>query len=341
MTAQATTLPARWYTDAAVYERERAQIFARQWTFVGGAAQFATEGSYLARTIAGYPIVVVDDGGALRGFHNVCRHRGGPLVWEGADTCSSFVCRYHGWAYALDGTLRSARDFGDPDLCVEELSLRAIRVETWRGLVFANLDPDAPTLIDWLGGVAGECEAFSLEAFEAADHAVHRIESNWKVYAENYQEGYHLPLVHPGLNKQIDGRRYEVEVRGEYCVHRAPTRDGSATSGVWLWRWPGLAINLYPNGMSVESYLPSGPTATDVEYQFFFAPETPDDERTTAVASSTTILDEDRTICEAVQRNVASGLYQGGLLSPKHEAGVALVQSLVRRDLGEAADRRP
>jgi choline monooxygenase len=326
-------LPASWYCDADAWTRERTAIFAREWLFVGPAAQLEASGHHVAVTVAGYPLVVVNDGGTLRGFHNVCRHRGGPLVWEGTGAGPTFVCRYHGWAYGHDGRLRSARDFGDPHLCTDDLALHPVQVASWRGLVFANLDLTAAPLGDWLGGLVDECAHFPMESFVASTSSSHELAANWKVYAENYQEGYHIPLIHPGLHRQIDSRRYEVEVHDTYCVHRAPTRDGAATAGAWLWRFPGLALNLYPDGMCVESYAPSGPTTTRVDYRFFFAESAPDNERHDAVASSTTILEEDRVICEAVQRNLSSGLYQAGPLSPRHEAGVALVQSLVRRAL--------
>ncbi len=334
--ARATMLPASAYVDAAVYERERAAIFAREWTFVADPAQIASTGDYIATMIAGYPIVVNNDAGVLRAFQNVCRHRGGPLVYDGAGSCKTFVCRYHGWSYGLDGCLQTARDFGDDELRRDELSLHDVRVESWRGLVFVNLDRAAPPLIKWLGGFVDECAGYEMESFRAVRRSSHRIAANWKVYAENYQEGYHIPLVHPGLNRQIDARRYEVDVRDGYCVHTAPPRDGAVTSGTWLWRFPGLALNLYPNGMCLESYAPSGSAATQIDYVFFFAQGTPADEIEASVASSTKILDEDRVICEAVQRNYESGLYTGGLLSPKHEAGVAYVQELVLRALDSA-----
>lgn len=329
--ARSTMLPAASYVDLAIYERERAAIFAREWTFVADASQLASPGSYVATAIAGYPIVVVNDGGTLRGFQNVCRHRGGPLVWDGSGSCKAFVCRYHGWSYGLDGCLQAARDFGDEELHRDELSLSDVRVEAWRGLVFVNLDRTAPPLVDWLGGFVDECGDYTMESFRPVHRSSHQLAANWKVYAENYQEGYHIPLVHPGLNRQIDARRYEVDVRDGYCVHRAPPRDGAVTSGTWLWRFPGLALNLYPNGMCVETYAPTGFAATQIDYVFFFAEGTAADEIAASIASSTTILDEDRVICEAVQRNYASGLYAGGLLSPRHEDGVAYVQELVIR----------
>ncbi len=334
--AQRTMLSATDYTDAKVYAREREAIFARSWTCIADIGQLANSGDYLATSIAGYPIVVVKDGGTLRAFHNVCRHRGGPLMWDGAGQCSSFVCQYHGWTYSLNGSLRTARDFGDAGLRTQELSLVSARAEAWRGLVFASLDVATPPLTDWLGGLAGECADYPMESFKAMHRSSHLIAANWKVYAENYQEGYHIPLVHPGLNKQIDARQYRVDVCDGYSVHTAPTRDGSATSGAWLWRFPGLAVNLYPNGMCIETYAPDGPQTTRIDYAFFFADDTPEEEMTAAIRSSDTILDEDRIICEAVQRNYASGLYAGGFFSPTHEQGVAHVQQLVLQALAAA-----
>jgi choline monooxygenase len=331
--------PVSAYTDPDRYEAERGAVFARTWIAVGDASRLSDPGSYLAREIAGYPLVVVNDAGTLRGFHNICRHRAGPLVWPGEGTCRSLVCRYHGWAYALDGSLVSARDFrvepgdtrDDPRLC--DLALAPIGVASWRGLLFVTLDPTAPALTDWLGIIPERTAGFPMEEFVPVERSSHDIAANWKVYAENYQEGYHIPLVHPGLHRQVESSRYRVEVTGEVAEHIVPTRDGSVTAGAWLWRFPGLALNLYPSGMCLESFWPTGPTTTRVEYSFFFAPGTPVDEIEAAVEGSGTILEEDRTICEAVQRNLESGLAGLGPLSPKHEGGVELVRTLVEEAL--------
>ena len=327
--------PASVYGDPGRYEAERWAVFAKEWTAVGDAAQLGRPGDYLAVSVADFPLVVVNDSGELRGFHNICSHRAGPLVWPGAGTCRSLVCRYHGWAYGLDGVLRSARDFGDrpPD---GDLSLHPVAVDRWRGLIFVNPDPDPPGLLDWLGVVAEQSEGFPMEEFVATQRSSHELVANWKVYAENYQEGYHIPLVHPGLNRQVDASRYRVEVEGAAAVHSVPTRHGSVTDGAWMWRFPGLALNLYPSGMCLESFWPTGPTTTRVDYTFFFAPGTPDAEARASIESSVTILDEDRVICEAVQRNLSSGLARLGPLSPRHEQGVGLVHTLVERALGSA-----
>ena len=333
----ATAIPADWYVNADVYGRERAAIFARVWHCVGSVGQWAQSGDNLAVDIAGFPLVFVRDAGTVRGFHNVCRHRGGPLVWDGPGHGSSLVCRYHGWSYRLDGQLQSARDFGANPACTVGRDLVAVRTETWRGLVFATLDDSAEPLDRWLAGFDEACGDAPLETYELGPRRRHVVAANWKVYAENYMEGYHIPLVHPGLARQIDSRRYDVEVNGGTARHRAPTRDGAVTAGVWLWRFPGLALNLYPDGMCVETAVPDGPHATRIEYAFSFAPGTDPAVVDAAVTSSVAILDEDRVICEAVQRSMASGLYRGGLLSPRHERGVAAVQQLVRDALAAPA----
>jgi len=316
------------YLDPDRYEAERRAVFAREWTALGDPALLDRDGAYLAVWVAGFPLVVVNDGGILRGFSNICRHRAGPLVGEGSGSLRSFVCRYHGWAYGLDGTLLSARDFGT-EVAVADCSLVPVSVATWRGVLFVNPDPAAPALGSWLGALAEHTAPFAMETYAVSHRSSHEIDCNWKVYAENYQEGYHIPLVHPGLNRQIDASQYRVAVDGSVAIHSAPTRDGSVTDGAWLWRFPGLALNLYPSGMCLESYWPTGPATTRIGYTFSFAPDTPVSEQEAAVDSSLAILEEDRAICEAVQRNLASGAARPGILSPRHEVGVALVRDLV------------
>ncbi|MGD0883045.1 MAG: SRPBCC family protein [Acidimicrobiales bacterium] len=328
----AAGIAASAYIDPDRFEAERRTVFAREWIAVGDAGRLDAYGSYLATAVAGYPIVVLNDAGRLRAFHNVCRHRSGPLVWDGEGVCRSLVCRYHGWSYNLQGELLSARDFG-ADVPAGDFSLAGASVDAWRGLLFVNPDGEAPPLSDWLGAVVARCAPFDMENLVVFHRSGHDLAANWKVYAENYQEGYHIPLVHPGLHRQIDSSRYKVELAGPVAFHSAPARDGSITSGAWLWRFPGFALNLYHQGMSLESYWPTGPTSTRVEYTFFAAPGVPDDEARATVENSERVLDEDRVICEAVQRNLASGLSRAPVLSPRHEDGVALVHQLVERAL--------
>ena len=331
------TLPASWYHDPAVYERERHAIFAREWLYVGHDRGLRRPGDYLAADVCGWQLlVVVDREGALRAFHNVCRHRAGPLVEDSSGNAALLVCRYHGWVYDLDGGLRTARDFGE-ELDGTEFGLRVVRVDRWRGLVFVNLDSGAEPLLDALGDFTAECAGFPMEELEFTSEVSHELAANWKTYADNYMEGYHIPLVHPRLNREIDARQYRVDIRDRYAVHSAPARGGSPTTGKWLWRFPNLALNLYPDGMNVERFVPLGPTRTRIVYHYFFGGGREDKE---SVDMSMLLLEEDAEICEAVQRNLESGVYDSGRLSPRHERGVARLQELVRMALEGAAPSR-
>jgi choline monooxygenase len=338
-------LPASWYSDPEVYAHERTAVFGAAWLCVARAAQLSRPGHYVATTIAGWPIlVVVADDGQLRAFHNVCRHRAGPLAWDGDGHAASLVCRYHGWVYDLGGRLKRARDFGGSrgaggsggagGSCGPGVRLTEVRVEAWRGLVFVNLSSTGPSLLTDFGDFAGECAGFPIEDFVFSHEVVHDLPVNWKTYADNYLEGYHIPLVHPALAREIDAHRYRVDVGDRWCRHSAPARDGSMVAGRWLWRWPNLALNLYPDGMNVERFLPVGPRRTQVVYQYFFREGADHASMEDSTRLSAELMDEDRAICEAVQRNLESGAYDCGELSPKHEQGVAAFQQLVRQALG-------
>jgi choline monooxygenase len=332
----ATTLPASLYRDPAVYERERTAIFGHEWLVFARAEQLAAPGACVAATVAGYPIVVVADrDGALQGFHNVCRHRAGPLVDDGEGRASGFVCRYHGWSYDTAGRLIKAREFETDEshtLDPDAFSLFPVRVAVWRNLVFVNLDIDAPALDTDLAAFFAEAEPFPIESFRFGGEVVHDLECNWKTYVDNYLEGYHIPFVHPELNREIDARRYEVHVGDRYCRHSAPTRDGAVNAGRWLFRWPNVALNLYPEAMVVERMQPTGRRSTRIVYHYFFA-DLDDPANDEVVRISKAVVEEDRAIVEAVQRNLDAGVYDRGLLSPRHEAGVRQFQALVRAAL--------
>lgn len=334
----AATLPATHYRDPSGYERERRRIFARSWQLIGHEAQLAGPGQWLAVTIAGYPVIAVRGEDRIRAFHNVCRHRAGPLAPDGEGRCDrNLVCRYHGWRYTLDGRLASARDFGpaqgfDP----REFGLFPLACETWRGFVFANMDTSAPALSATIGPLAERTKHIPLESFRAGRRVSHQILCNWKTYVENYLEGYHIPIVHQALEAAIDSSRYEIELGGEIVFHHAPARSGTPVSGLWAWMWPSLGINVYTNGMSMERMWPVDHTRTQLDYLYFFPENLPDAEKDAAIAASEVTTAEDIAITEAVQRNLDAGVYDRGRLSPRHEPAVALFQGLVSQAIKDS-----
>ncbi len=330
------TLPAWLYRDKEVYETERRNIFGRSWLLIAHVSQLPNTGEYVAASAAGYPLIVVRGaGGEIRAFHNVCRHRAGPLADDGQGKCEGqLVCRYHGWRYALDGRLANARDFGPAEgFDPRDYALKGVACESWRGFVFVNLDKDGEPLAKFLGPLDARTRHLPLEKFIFNRSTTHDIDCNWKTYVENYLEGYHIPLVHPFLNSAVDASKYEVSVSAPIIFHQAPPRDGSPVGGLWAWAWPCLGVNVYADGLLMERMWPLSATHTRLDYMYLFVDGIERAVMERNIAASEITTDEDRKICEAVQRNLNAGIYETGRLSPKHEMGVSWFQGEVRRAL--------
>ena len=331
------TLDAALYKGEDRYEAERRHVFARSWLLAAHESQFAKTGDYVALTVAGYPLILIrGEEGTVRGFHNVCRHRAGPLADDGEGACEgALVCRYHGWRYALDGRLANARDFGPAEgFDPRSYALFPLRCEIWRGFVFVNMDPDAAPLLEATAVLGERLSGWPMETYEFKRRSTHEIRCNWKTYVENYLEGYHVPNVHPALNDAIDAAHYKVEIHAPAMFYSAPARDGAAVSGVWGWLWPCLGINVYANGVMMERMWPIDHRRTRLDYLYFFPKDLPQSEIARAMGASAVTTVEDIAITEAVQRNLDAGIYARGRLSPKHETGVAWFQSEVQRALG-------
>ena len=321
------------YCGEEPFKVDRTQVLRRSWQFVGHETMVPSLGDYLAEEIGGAPVVVVRNAeGGLAAFHNVCRHRAGALVADGQGSCGGgFVCRYHGWRYALDGRLKSATDFGAaPGFDPRRYGLFPVRVETWRGLVFVNLDLDAAPLAQMLEPLAG---AAPLPGFPLVERRSHALACNWKTYVENYLEGYHLPMVHPEFDADIVVADYWTEIEGQMVFAMAPARDASVYGGIWGWLWPNLGINVYRHGYMIERMTATGPAETRLDYLYFFDPA-----RAAELAAMLKVSDlvtaQDLQVCEEVQRNLEAGVYPGGVLSPRHETGVAWFQGRVAEARG-------
>ncbi|HEY5337704.1 MAG TPA: aromatic ring-hydroxylating dioxygenase subunit alpha [Rhizomicrobium sp.] len=330
------TLPAWLYSDPATYALERRNIFGRSWLMIAHESQMKTQGEYVAAAAAGYPVIVVrGEGGVIRAFHNVCRHRAGPIADDGQGKCEGqLVCRYHGWRYALDGRLASARDFGPAEgFDPRDFSLMPLKCESWRGFIFINMDMNAEPLLKVIAPLDARTRDIPLENFSFSRQTTHDIACNWKTYVENYLEGYHIPLVHPFLNSAVDASKYEVDLSAPIVFHSAPPRDGSPVGGLWAWSWPCLGVNVYADGILMERMWPVSAGVTRLDYLYFFPDGIERAVMERSIAASEITTEEDRKICEAVQRNLDAGVYQTGRLSPKHEIGVSWFQDEVKRVL--------
>lgn len=333
------TLPAALYRDPAIFERERAEIFAKTWQLFAHEDQLPAPGSYVADTIAGYPIFVLRGrDGSLRGFHNVCRHRAAPLVDEGQGRCDVLRCRYHGWLYDHDGNLKKTPLFGeDPTFDPAQFGLFPVRVETWRGFVMVNMDCAAEPFAAAHAGFIGECADLPLEDYRFHSRLAHPVACNWKTYVENYLEAYHVPYVHPALSKEVDIATYEVVPRGSYMLHVSPPRDpdqARVNQGFWAYALPNWAFNVYGAGASIERMQPNGMGGMVIDYLYMFRKDADEAEIASALEMSRVTTAEDAQICEQVQKNLNAGVYNVGRVSPRYENGLAEFHQWVADRLG-------
>lgn len=273
--SRAHTLPARWYIDPAILAQEKERIFYRTWQWVGSTALVQRPGDFFTYDLYGEPLVLArGQDGVLRGFFNVCLHRAG-CVAVGKGNRKSLQCRYHGWLYGLDGRLLKAPEFeGVEDWRVEDFRLQPVQVCEWGPFVFANLDPAAAPLSEVFGAIPAEIAraGFQIERMQPVERRDYYLDCNWKVYVDNYLEGYHIPIAHPGLYREIDYEQYKVDTHRYYSQQHAPIRPlppGDAPGrdrrylrsegeqeALYYWVFPNLMLNFYPDNMQINIIVP-------------------------------------------------------------------------------------
>ena len=337
--ARAATIPAAWYTDPRFHALDRAAVFGRYWQGVGDLGQVAEPGQHLVADVAGEPIVVVrGKDRVLRAFFNVCRHRGGPVALE--DGCSNALqCKYHGWTYLLDGTLRGVPAMDRTDLFDRrDFGLVPVRVATWAGLVFVNLDSAAPPLENFVDGIVERMPSVDLPALRFASRAEYEVRCNWKVYVDNYLEGYHVPYVHPELAKLYDYRSYRTEAFDWYSLQHSPLAGDSlyAPEGGEAFYWfvfPNFMLNVLPGRLQTNLVLPLGHDRCRVVFRYYYDDVMSDAARRKLaedVAYSDHVQAEDIGICERVQVGLGSRAYDRGRFAVPYEEGVYHFQSRLR-----------
>jgi choline monooxygenase len=243
------------------------------------------------------------------------------------------VCPYHKWGYADTGRLVQAPWFGrDPAIIPEDWPLTPASVEVWRGLVFASFDP-VESLADQLGELPAAVADVPMESYAVA--ASDRIEfaANWKIYTDNFVEGYHIPGTHPSFHAAIDFDAFETTAHAGYVRMTAPPREGLFYQGLWLWAWPNWTLSLVQGGMNVSRIDPLAVDRTVQYYDFFFADQVDAAARERSVQGTLAVVREDMDICASTQAVYATDAYLPGPLSARHERGVHYFQTRVRAAL--------
>jgi phenylpropionate dioxygenase-like ring-hydroxylating dioxygenase large terminal subunit len=279
------SLPGWLYHDPEFFEAEKRAFLRAAPQIVCHQSEIANPGEWRSLAYLGESIIVIrGDDGEVRAFSNVCRHRGSRLV-DGTGGCAKVLtCPYHAWSYARDGRLVGIPHRAEyPGINPDQLGLVPVGLENWRGFLFVALEPGAPSVAEMMAPYEEEVEPYRFEDLRAIGGVSNRPRKlNWKTIADNYSDGLHIPIGHPGLTR-LFGRGYKIEARehvdrmeGELIEqpsanpsertyqHYLPQADHLPPSHRRKWLYyklfPNIAFDIYPDQVDFMQFLPISAT---------------------------------------------------------------------------------
>lgn len=303
-------------------------------------------GNFVTSDVAGEPIVVLrDKDHTLRAFYNVCPHRAGRLARDKGSRMS-LQCVYHGWTFDLNGKLMQTPYFIDVEnFDPDKFNLIPLRVDTWGPYAFVNLDEDAAPLAAWWGDDFDRIRGIRWDEWRLVDEREYIINVNWKVYMDNYAEGYHVATAHPGLAREMSLENLYVDTYRFYSTQRAiikppfignpnnrryrNPREGDQICYHIL--WPNFMIDDYPDNLSTNIVKPLGPDKLLLKFDWWFPHDMSQSDMDSMIEFADQVQYEDIAICDEVQVNLQSRSYQRGRFSGRYENGVHHFQALVHR----------
>jgi len=343
----AFTLPAKYYTDPHVFERERDAFYRHMWVCVGRLEEIPLRGAYLTREIAGDSVVVVRSGDDdVRAFFNVCRHRGTRLCAEEAGRLGGAIqCPYHAWTYDYDGRLVGAPHMdGTPDFSKEDFPLHAAAAGIWDGHLFVCLQSGATALEAQLADLPRKFASWRMGELKCGRRIVYDVGANWKLIVQNYNECLHCPNLHPRLNQLSHYLSGENEpIRPTYMGGRMDLNEGVETMSMdgtcprdplpgvaaadrrrvyYYSIFPNLLLAPHPDFVMTHTLWPLAPNRTHVVCEWHFHPN----EMAKPGFASDDVTEfwdmtnrQDWHICELAQAGISSPAYTPGPYSNREE----------------------
>jgi phenylpropionate dioxygenase-like ring-hydroxylating dioxygenase large terminal subunit len=357
------SLPGWLYHDAEFLAAEKRAFLRAAPQVVCHVSDIAQPGDWRSLDYLGESVIVIrGDDGAVRAFTNVCRHRGSRLVDGGAGCAKVLTCPYHAWSYARDGRLVGVPHRAEyPGLETDKLGLVPVAIEQWHGFLFVTLEPGAPSVAQMMAPYEDEVALYRFEELRAIGRVTLRPRNlNWKTIADNYSDGLHIPVGHPGLTR-LFGRSYAIEARdhvdrmeGEL---RSDVSDNPSERGYqhflpeaehlpvshrkkWLYYklFPNVAFDIYPDQVDFMQFLPVSATETVIREVSYALPDARREMKAARYLNwriNRRVNEEDSELISRVQDGMASPSYVAGPLGTSEVCLRSFAQKL-RRLIPEA-----
>lgn len=367
MPPDAYTLPAKYYTDPALFERELDVFFRQMWVCVGRFEELPEYGSFVARHLAGDSLFLVrtsrpGEPDAVKAFHNLCRHRGTALCMDDHGRFQgSIQCEYHAWTYDFDGRLIGAPHMdGSPHFRRDDFPLLHAAADVWDGFVFVRLADHGPSLRDQLADLPQKFAPWRMSSLRRGDGITYDIAANWKLIIQNFSECLHCPNLHPALNRLSHYLSGENEpLCPTYMGGRMDLNDGVDTMSMdgsrprallpglseddarrvyYYALFPNLLISAHPDYVMAHTLWPLAPDRTRLVCEWHFHP----DELATPGFRSDDVREfwdltnrQDWHVCELAQRGISSRAYRPGPYSAREDLLYAFDRFIVEKIQGE------
>ncbi|MEM7561545.1 MAG: aromatic ring-hydroxylating dioxygenase subunit alpha [Pseudomonadota bacterium] len=352
-------LPAWTYNNAELTELEIDQIFLRNWIFAAHVSEIPRRGDYQCVNVGTERAVIVrDEDGGVRAFRNMCRHRASRVVADDKGHCGkAFICPFHGWSYNLDGSLKNipkADTF--PEIDKQAFGLKKLDCEIWHGLIFVRFSDSGPSLAEQFAPAEEEVNLYRIEDMQPLTNTYqYDFDLDWKAVLDVDNEGYHVPIGHPGLmdlygktyvdqiyegymNRSVgsfEGRKLRNEVNKAYA-EALPKDSYLPESHHHLWvywgMFPGFVLTLFPDQVEVYQFLPIGSQKSIMRGLTYALP----DDRPEMLKArelnqqiNTEVGGEDIQLIEWVAEGMRSSAFDGLILSDL-EVGVAAFHNKMR-----------
>ena len=362
------SLPGWVYHDPDFFKVEMDRVIRPSWQIVCHLSDIPKAGDWHGLDYLGESVIVIrGDDGAVRAFHNVCRHRASRIV-DGSYGCAKkLVCPYHGWAYEKDGRLTGVPGKADYSaLDMSKLGLNPVECEVWRGFIFVRLESNGPSVAEMMAPYDHMVAPYRFEEMKAFGRVTLRPRTvNWKNVADNYSDGLHIPIAHPGLTR-LFGKSYGIEANAHVdrmwgdMVDR-PSKNPSERAYQhllprvdhlpedrqrhWLYfkLWPNVAFDIYPDQVDFMQFIPLTATTTLIREIAYCLP---DDRREMRAARylnwriNRQVNAEDTELINRVQLGMESKSYLPGPLGESEVCLRAFAQKL-RRLIPEACGNEP